>query len=382
MEIKTNIAELLKDCQSGMELDCTMYENVTFEEVVSTIDCDGNEDVNIILLTHYNDGADDAITLTNYGTYTYNETAKCVIFPKGKTTWEGFVPPCKFKDGDIIFTNTNALKCNLENSWVSIFKEYRNNRCACYVCLCLSDLELYHDKWEDELLCELCEIEENRLATEEEKQKLFKAIKDNGYKWNAETKTLEELFKPKFKVGDEIVKRDSISNSWIIHSVSPKFYGLKLPKGSESIGVLPVSEQDDYELVPDIEPKFKVGDRIRHCRVEGSSIYRVVKIEKSKYVVHKDTGEYDYHIDFEVQDDWELVPNKFDINTLKPFNKVLVRGNVGQKWTHDFFGFMDKDKGCPFVCVGHYVIQCIPHKGNEHLLGKTDDCDDYYKTWK
>ena len=25
--------------------------------------------------------------------------------------------------------------------------------------------------------------------------------------------------------------------------------------------------------------------------------------------------------------------------------------------------------------------QCIPYEGNEHLLGTTDDCDDYYKTW-
>ena len=41
-----------------------------------------------------------------------------------------------------------------------------------------------------------------RLATEEEKQKLFDAIKTNGYCWNAETKTLEKL--PKFKVRDRI----------------------------------------------------------------------------------------------------------------------------------------------------------------------------------
>jgi hypothetical protein len=127
------------------------------------------------------------------GCYTAHKVSKCVIFPKGKNSWEGFVPPCKFKDGDIIFTHTNTSKGFLENSWVSIFKEYRNNRCACYVCLCLSDLELYHDKWEDELLCELCEIEENRLATEEEKEKLFDAIKDKGYRWNAETKTLDKI---------------------------------------------------------------------------------------------------------------------------------------------------------------------------------------------
>ena len=26
--------------------------------------------------------------------------------------------------------------------------------------------------------------------------------------------------------------------------------------------------------------------------------------------------------------------------------------------------------------------QCIPYEGNQHLLGKTDDCDEYYKTWE
>ena len=30
---KINIAELLKDCLKGMELDCTIYDNVEFMEV-------------------------------------------------------------------------------------------------------------------------------------------------------------------------------------------------------------------------------------------------------------------------------------------------------------------------------------------------------------
>ena len=25
--------------------------------------------------------------------------------------------------------------------------------------------------------------------------------------------------------------------------------------------------------------------------------------------------------------------------------------------------------------------QCIPYKGNEHLLGTTNDCDEFYKNW-
>lgn len=180
---KINIAELLHDCPTGMELDCTMYEDVYFDYV---------DELNIIHCYIKNEGFNTSITFNQHGTPNSDIKSKCVIFPKGKTTWEGFIPPCKFKDGDIIFTHTNAVKSDLEYSWVSIFKEYRNNRCACYVCLCLSDLEFYHDKWEDELLCELCEIEESRLAIEEEKQKLFDAIKAKGYNWNPEKKKFGE----------------------------------------------------------------------------------------------------------------------------------------------------------------------------------------------
>ena len=46
-----------------------------------------------------------------------------------------------------------------------------------------------------------------RLATEEEKQILFDAIKENGYKWNAETKTLE-ITRLNFKVGDWIIRNN------------------------------------------------------------------------------------------------------------------------------------------------------------------------------
>lgn len=36
----------------------------------------------------------------------------------------------------------------------------------------------------------------------------------------------------------------------------------------------------------------------------------------------------------------------------------------------------------PFgVSGGKYFQQCIPYKGNEHLLGKTDDCSEFYKIW-
>jgi hypothetical protein len=75
-----------------------------------------------------------------------------------------------------------------------------------------------------------------------------------------------------------------------------------------------------------------------------------------------------------------MIEQKFDITTFKPFDKVLVRDNDEQLWTADFFGFYSK-KPYPFSCVSHYSNQCIPFDGNEHLLGTTDDCDEFYKTW-
>lgn len=35
------------------------------------------------------------------------------------------------------------------------------------------------------------------------------------------------------------------------------------------------------------------------------------------------------------------------------------------------------------MCLnGSGFYQCIPYEDNEHLLGTTNDCDEYYKTWE
>jgi hypothetical protein len=37
MEQKINVAERLKDCPSGMELDCVMWENVTLDYISESV---------------------------------------------------------------------------------------------------------------------------------------------------------------------------------------------------------------------------------------------------------------------------------------------------------------------------------------------------------
>ena len=96
MENKINIAELLKDCPKGMELNCALYEDVYFDYV---------DELNIIHCYIQHETHKTSIVFNPYGTVDSEVKSKCVLFPKGKTTWEGFVPPCKFKDGDM-FPNT------------------------------------------------------------------------------------------------------------------------------------------------------------------------------------------------------------------------------------------------------------------------------------
>jgi hypothetical protein len=138
-----------------------------------------------------------------------------------------------------------------------------------------------------------------------------------------------------------------------------------------------------------IEPKFKVGDRIKYKNgVNKKSVKEgiILSITDDTYDVAV-TNDMGIFIPIAEQDDWEVVPNKFDITTLKPFkSNVLVRHNNDNKWCASFFSHIDEDfhSHCyKFVTVaGKSYPKMIPYEGNEHLLGKTDDCDEFYKTWE
>ena len=83
---------------------------------------------------------------------------------------------------------------------------------------------------------------------------------------------------------------------------------------------------------------------------------------------------------FSNQNEYKLVPNKFNIDSLVPFeSRVLVRGNEGASWIPTFWGY---ESMTGYVTTFGEWRYCIPYEGNEHLMGKTDDCDKYFKTWE
>ena len=304
---KINIADLLRDCPSGMELDCSVFEDVTLYR----IDTDTENEYPIRIITKN----DNFLDLTKYGTYSNVEEAKCVIFPKGKTTWKDFHRP--FKDGDILFYKhkTNNIK------YTFIYKRRIDMHHLLHYCGWFSEKPFFSEQFNAKERMPLYENDDIRFATEEEKTQLFDAIKANGYRWNNETKTLENLIGPIFKINDNIQSKD-----------------IKSP-------------------------------------------VRIVDIKDGKYIF--ENGD---KLDINLQNRWEFVSNKFDINRLIPFeSKVLVRDYPNEKWRPAIWGFYDNDD----KDYSQYIIEsginynyCIPYKGNEHLIGTINECEKYYKTWE
>lgn len=355
MENKINIAELLKDCPIGMELDCPLFENLEFSHI------DYSRRYSIICRVKTEWGGYNVHTFTEYGCFSIDKYAKCVIFPKGKTTWEGFHRP--FKDGDIIYNKLQKRVC---------IYHYIEDKISCI------DYCRYNEYYKTfEILTDYIYIAEQdyRLATEEEKAKLFQAIKDNSYKWNAESKTLEKI---KTCLNCEVFKETHqncpYSPIWNYKNLKEATSHLSDETNCEFWTKIPKTKT----LEKLAEPKFKAGNIIKDIRNNSQGI--ILKITNDGYECYFETGKF--LVNFKEQDYFELVPNKFNINTLKPFDKVLVRDNNTSKWLNTFYSKYNIKDNFPFQCIyfGKFK-QCIPYEGNEHLFDTTNDCSEYYKTW-
>ena len=314
----------------------------------------------------------NSVSCEYYGLQLPDKSGVGVLNVNEQDEWE-VLPQYFFNDGDII----------AKDNFIVIFSHSKqsevipNKQIVYYHCYLRGSGYLKARKD-----CGVGYISDFRFASESEKQKLFNAIKENGYKWNSETKTLERLIEDKFKVGDKIVKKDNPTECWYVQGVdtncnSGYFYYI-VAKGK--IANLHFKDQDEWELLP--APKFKVGDIVETNRNKLFD-YKIIKITDTHYTLESIPGANTYDMFICEDENWKLVPKKFNISTLKAYDKVLVRDTNEQMWVADLFGHaLDRPLGgYTFACVGHYPNQCIPYEGNEHLLGTYDDCGEYYKNW-
>jgi hypothetical protein len=204
-----------------------------------------------------------------------------------------------------------------DSKWISIFKDIKEGQIDSHIDYCADDGLIYGV---NNTLCDLVDIISTRYATEEEKEELLTHLKQQAAKrWDFNTKRLVDL----------------------------------------------------------VLPEFKIGDTLR-VKEEPNITFTITGMTEDAYI-DKDNNRYH----FKYQKQWELVPNKFDPLTLKPFQKVLVRTTNCDRWEGDFFSSYRPDATVnnKFHCVTNWWEKCIPFEGNEHLLGTTDNCDDYFVTW-
>jgi hypothetical protein len=468
MNNNINIAELLKDCPKGMELYSPIFGKVYLDKV--------RPHLAIVVITDKGQG-DFKEEFLYDGRYGMN--GECMLYPsKSKTTWEGFVPPCKYKDGDFLTYNSTV--------GTTIFihrnkKDEHTYKTSFYVALNGRGKLLEYNKY---TLVALNGNAETCLATEEEKEKLLQAIKDNGYEWDADTKTLKKVVVPhttkKFYIrigeipsdeksavhrGDAVVSyEDGVSvydcvgadglyrivmplplkegqgmtYECMIQEITQCRYEIEKPRSVYLVSGTEVGKGHDNEpLIKDVKiledltaqfntksdnteknivkTEFRDGDIVfsgvslisilkeikpsknLHCYVstdtsgklyidEGGwtsqNMRHATEEEKQKlFKAIKDKG-YRWNAETKTLEKEEK-KDKFDIATLKPFDKVLVRYSNDDPWIAAHFSHYTKgaEDNYPYFASGSCFEKCVPYEGNEHLLGTTNDCDEYYKTW-
>lgn len=307
MNENLNLVELLKDCPKGTKLYSPALGECTLEEFF--------KDKTFPIQVKYKTKDNTFSELFTKEGYLFSEISdvECMLFPsKDQRDWSKWQRP--FKDGDIL------AYMFWHKPTIYVYREGGTHNTSYYVAYSSDNNKLYTDA-KGALSSNRSDL---RFATEEEKKKLFDIIKEKGYKWNSETKTLEKLIEPKFKVGDTIRAKDGLQ-IYNVTNVTPEHYSVRA-QDHACVGLLSVMDQDN----------------------------------------------------------WILIPNKFNPKTLQPFDKVLVSCN--DEWFCDFFSHYD-DAVVKFNCIctgGCPYDYCIPYNDDtKHLIGKTiEDAPEFYRYWE
>lgn len=143
------------------------------------------------------------------------------------------------------------------------------------------------------------------------------------------------------------------------------------------------------------------GDLLYSCMYLGSSVSKITFIKPdsiSSVDYYQDGKRYSNQGECTLfpskdQRDWSKFTapwykkerkGKFDPNTLKPFDKVLVRDYCTDEWLAAIFTRYFKYRKYPYVdiCLNSYTY-CIPYnQETKHLVGTTEEAPEFYRYWE
>lgn len=320
-----NIAEILKYCPRDYRLYSPLFGEVTFYNITET----KIRVYNLNKYCIYDFNHDGTFNVVNG----VESTRECMLFPsKDQRDWSKFRLPAK--RGDIMML-PNGTRSFIFKDYECIDEENQLNICVDYYCGINEDNKLkiksyrnIYSRWTSKFIIP---------ASEEAKKKLFDKIAEAGYKWNANTLELEKL-EFEFKEGNVI--KDNKNNLYLIVDTNVR------PK----IGC--VLNQD---------MKLTILNRITTL----ASTEFALATEKERNTLYLALVREDYQYD---KKQHKLVKQEF-----KPFDKVLVRDDIHDKWSIGQFSYYDEEnEDFPYICMNGCYYYCIPYEGNEYLLGTTD----------
>jgi hypothetical protein len=262
-------------------------------------------------------------------------------------------------------------------------------------------------------------IDKAMPATKEQRDLLFKKIKEAGYEWDAELKKI--TVKPMFKVGDWLYSNCNGIYPVLVTDYS-KYCGYQLQERSDRCHLSRKIVEDNYHLwtIQDAKdgdvlctyecgnPKIVFilrGNPEENCSVLSYYCYYNIMYphfepnaergclapkredvkpatKEQRDLLFEKMKAAGYTWDAEKKELSKIKPH-YGISNFHAGMPVLVRDSYEHKWLYTIFGMYDKPNSVyPFVVVDmRGYEQCIPFDGNEHLLGTTDMCDEQYVNW-
>ena len=315
MEIRINIAEILRNKPHGVKLYSPIFGDCTY--------CYVREDTNDICVKRpYN-----VMSFFNFEGL-YNTAGECLLFPsKEMRNWSKFA----WKKGD-------ALSCGVDN--LCIFEKWANEEYtefyAKFVTPNYSGNTFKTEKWSKET---------NEAVI---KQYISNIEEFKGGKLNLTTLEIEKT-QPEFKDGD-ILSCDE--DSYTKHTT------LILHK-DENITESIVSLIRHKELVETNEP---INDFLL------SRLYPAREDEKQQ--LFSALSKKNKRWDSKKKQIVDLKPKC----EFKPFDKVLGRNEKDEVWEAELFSHYREESQYPFRCIGFSRKYCLPYnEETAHLLGTTDE---------
>ena len=317
-----NIVEKLKDCPQGTKLYSPLFGEV---ELVR-IDIE-NPRFPIIVKVLNDESPFSNVTFTAEGKWYSFKQSECLLFPsKDNKDWNKFRIPVK--KGDIMM---------IPNSYHAFITtgEFTDNGSVMFICGVDEDNEFIINPgnagWTKDFYIP---------ASEKAKKRLFDKMEAAGYRWNADTLELEKI-ESKFKEGDVVI--DDQGNLCLVSKIRDDGF-ITITAALYRNKILNVYTSNTITRSIQLVSIASTTDR--------NTLYSTLVREGYKY-------DKEQH---------KLMKQEF-----KPFDKVLVRDDINEKWILSIFGCYEDevDKDFPYVCLNGRYCYCIPYEGNEYLLNTT-----------